>query len=214
MKIALFGANGWVGSTIAKEALDRGHSVTAIVRDPAKMTMTHEHLTVAGADACDPASVAKTAAGHDVAAAAIGGRQNAQHQVVPASAQGLLAGLASAGVPRLVWVGGAGSLEVAPGVRLVDTPAFPAEYKDEALAQSEALTVFRNGEHPVAWTYISPAIILAPGQRSGSYSSGGDQLLTNEKGESMMSVEDYAVAFVDEIERAAHQRTRISVTSK
>ncbi|MBI5647587.1 MAG: NAD(P)-dependent oxidoreductase [Ignavibacteriae bacterium] len=211
MNIALFGASGWVGGTILREALERGHSVTAIVRDPSKITFTHERLSVAAGDSADAASVASGARGHEVAAAAIGGRATAQHEVVPASAQALLAGLGQAGVPRLVWVGGAGSLEVAPGMRLVDTPQFPADYKAEALAQADALEVFRATETPVTWTVVSPAIMVLPGTRSGRYRSGGDQLLTNDKGESSISVEDYAAAFVDEIEKAANPGRRISV---
>jgi uncharacterized protein len=123
----------------------------------------------------------------------------------------MLAGLSRAGVKRLVWVGGGGSLEVAPGVRLVDTPAFPAEYKAEALAQAEALKLFRSSSGNVEWSYLSPPAIIQPGQRTGRYRTGTDQLLTDDKGESRISVEDYAVALMDEVERPARSRKRFTV---
>jgi putative NADH-flavin reductase len=211
MRIVVFGASGWIGGTVAREALDRGHTVTAIVRDPARLQLTHERLTVATGDVTDPTSVASVVAGHDAVAAAIGGRREAHHPVVPAAARALLTGLAQAGVKRLVWVGGGGSLEVAPGMRLIDTPQFPADWKPEASAQIEALQFFRASTGSVEWSYLSPPAIIEPGRRTGQYRAGGDQLLTDEKGESRISVEDYAVAFLDELEHPAHIRQRFTV---
>jgi hypothetical protein len=211
MRIAIFGATGWIGGTVAREALDRGHTVTAIVRDPARLQLTHERLTVATGDVTDPDSIVSVVAGHDAVVAAIGGRREAHHEVVPAAVRALLAGLSRAGVKRLVWVGGGGSLEVASGVRLIDTPQFPAEWKAEAVAQVEALGLFRASTGGVEWSYLSPPALIAPGQRTGRYRTGGDQLLTDEKGESRISVEDYAVALVDELERPAHVRQRFTV---
>ena len=211
MKIAIFGASGWIGGTITREALSRGHTVTAVVRDPARLQLTHERLTVATGDVTDPARVASVVAGHDAVAAAIGGRREGNHQVVPAAARALLTGLAQAGVKRLVWVGGGSSLEVAPGVRLFDTPQFPAEWKTEALSQIEALDIFRASRGNVEWSYLSPPLNIEPGQRTGQYRTGGDQLLKDEKGESRISVEDYAVAFLDELEYPTHIRQRFTV---
>lgn len=211
MQIAVVGANGWVGSTVVREALDRGHNVTAVVRDPARLAIAHEHLAVVAGDATEPTSIAAAVRGHDVVVGAISGRRDANNQSIPDSARGLLAGVGNAGVARLVWVGGAGSLEVAPGVRLVDTPQFPAEYKGEALAQGDALALFRAADGAVDWLYISPAIVIAPGQRTGSYRIGGDQVLANAAGESNISVEDYAAALLDELEQPKHNRQRITI---
>jgi len=211
MRIAVFGASGWIGGTVAREALDRGHTVTAIVRDPARLQLTHERLTVATGDVTDPTRVASVVAGHDAVAAAIGGRREAHHQVVPAAVRALLTGLAQAGVKRLIWVGGGGSLEVVPGMRLIDTPQFPADWKPEAAAQIEALQLFRASTGSVEWSYLSPPAIIEPGRRTDRYRAGGDQLLTDEKGESRISVEDYAVAFLDELEHPAHIRQRFTV---
>ena len=211
MKIAIFGASGWIGGTIAREALNRGHTITAIVRDPARLQLTHERLTVVTGDVTDPIRVASVVAGHDAVAAAIGGRREGNHQVVPAAVRTLLTGLPRAGVKCLVWVGGGSSLEVAPGVRLFDTPQFPTEWKAEALAQIEALQLFHASTGSVEWSYLSPPLNIEPGQRTGQYRTGGDQLLTAEKGESRISVEDYAVAFLDELEHPTHIRQRFTV---
>jgi putative NADH-flavin reductase len=211
MKIAIFGASGWIGGTIAREALNRGHTVTAIVRDPARLQLTHERLTVVTGDVTDLAKVASVVAGHDAVAAAIGGRREGNHQVVPAAVRALLTGLPQADVKRLVWVGGGSSLEVSPGVRLFDTPQFPAGWKTEALAQIEALDIFRTSTDTVDWTYLSPPLNIEPGQRTGRYRTGGDQLLSDEKGESRISVEDFAVAFLDELEYPTHIRQRFTV---
>ena len=211
MKIAVFGASGWIGGTITREALNRGHTVTALVRDPARLQLTHERLTVVTGDVTDPTKVASVVAGHDAVAAAIGGRREVHHEVVPTAARTLLTGLPQASVKRLVWVGGGSSLEVAPGVRLFDTPQFPAEWKTEALAQIEALQLFRASTSRVDWSYLSPPLNIGPGQRTGQYRTGGDQLLMDEKGESRISVEDYAVAFLDELEYPTHIRQRFTV---
>ncbi|EJN6830092.1 NAD(P)H-binding protein, partial [Vibrio cidicii] len=119
--------------------------------------------------------------------------------------------LPNAGVKRLLWVGGAGSLEVAPGVQLVTVPDFPAEYKDEALAQSQALQVFRNSDSPLNWTFVSPAAEIFPGEKVGQFRVGGDQLLTDTQGHSKISVADFASAMLDELETAKHAKQRISV---
>ena len=211
MKIAIFGASGWIGGTVAREALDRGHIVTAIVRDPARLQLRHERLTTMIGDVTDPTRVAAVVTGHDAVAAAIGGRREGHHEVVPAAVRSLLVGLPRAGVKRLVWVGGGGSLLVAPGVRLIDTPQFPAEWKAEASAQVQALELFRASTGGVEWSYLSPPAVIEPGQRTGRYRTGLDQLVTDEKGVSRISVEDYAVALLDELERPAHIRQRFTV---
>jgi putative NADH-flavin reductase len=124
-------------------------------------------------------------------------------------AHSLITGLVQAGVRRLVIVGGAGSLEVAPGVQLVDTPEFPAAWKGIALAHRDALDVFRTAE--LDWTYISPAAFIEPGKRTGSFRIGSNQLITDAQGNSRISNEDYAVALVDEVEKGNFIRRQMTV---
>jgi hypothetical protein len=126
-------------------------------------------------------------------------------------ARGLLAGLAQAQVLRLVTAGGAGSLVVPSGQRLVDTPDFHDEWKAEALAGSDALELFRTADDtPVNWTYISPGALLAPGERTGRYRTADDELLVDEHGRSHISMEDFAIAMLDEVEGDAHPRRRFT----
>jgi putative NADH-flavin reductase len=213
MKIVVFGAGGHVGRLVAEEALDRGHEVTAAVRHPESFDLAGGGLRVVAADALDPDSVASAAAGHDVAVSAIGPAEDSGPALLPEAARSLLAGLERAGVRRLMVVGGAGSLEVAPGVRLVDTPEFPEAWTGVALAAADALDVFRAADTPVDWTYVSPAVLLEPGERTGRYRVGGDQLLTDAEGNSRISTADYAIALVDEAENAEHLRERFTVAN-
>ncbi len=208
MKIALFGASGTIGQRIAQEALRRGHQVTAIVRDPAGVQISDPQLTVTQGNVLDPANVAQVAAGHDVVVSAISPRGQSL-QAVPDAAHSLLDGVKRAGVKRLVIVGGVGSLEVAPGLRLADTPDFPAAWKGIAQAHHEALDVYRQNSD-VDWAYASSAAFIAPGERTGTYRLGTDQLVTDEKGESRISAEDFAVALLDEIEQPRFSRQRFT----
>lgn len=211
MKIALFGATGRIGGTIAREALERGHTVTAIVRDPSRLELSHERLAVVTGEITDAASVAAAVAGHDAVAVAIGGRRDGRHDVVTDAVRAVLTGLPRGGVRRLVWVGGAGSLEVAPGVALIDSPDFPPDYLGEATPMVEALRIFRESSAEVDWTFMSPPILIEPGERTGHYRIGGDHLLFDDKGASRISMEDYAAAFIDELEHPAHVRRRFTV---
>ncbi|TAM36758.1 MAG: NAD(P)-dependent oxidoreductase [Burkholderiaceae bacterium] len=209
MKLFIFGATGMVGQALVQEALGRGHQVTAAARDTSKAVLP-AGVNVVQADAGSESEVRAAVAGHDAVLAAISGRKSG-HDTVPAIARNLLATLPLAGVPRLLWVGGAGSLEVAPGVQLVTTPNFPAAIKDEALGQGRALDAFRASASHLDWTFFSPAALMQPGERTGHYRVGGDQLLADASGNSRISVADFAVAMLDELERHAHPRTRISV---
>jgi len=211
MKIAVVGATGWIGGTVVREALARDHDVTAVVRDPSRLELEHDRLSVARGDVEDPAGLADALAGHDAVVVSVSGRKEGKHSLVPAAAGTVLAALPQAGVKRLVWVGGAGSLEGAAGVRLVDTPEFPDAYKPEALAQAEALAVFRAADGDVDWTYLSPAAVLVPGERRGTYRTGGDQVVADENGQSTISADDYAAALMDEVEHPAHVRQRFTV---
>lgn len=208
MKLIIFGAGGLLGSRLVTEALARDHEVTAVSRDASRLDDRGGRVRTASADATDPGSVATAAGGHDVAISAV--TQHDAPEVLVDAARGLLEGLAAAGVPRLVSVGGAGSLEVAPGRRLVDTPDFHEEWKPEALAASAALEVFREADTPVDWTFVSPGALLAPGERTGRYRLGLDTLLVDEHGDSHISMEDFAVAILDEVENPKHPRQRFT----
>ena len=214
MRIALFGAGGQIARRIAREALDRGHQVTAIVRDPATFRKYDDRLEVVQGDATDAASVARAAKGADAIVNAISPRPSPSGR--PASslvdgARAVIAGAKRAGIERLLAVGGASSLEVAPGVRLYDTPEFPEAYKAEAREGIDSLDVYRNESGDLDWTFISPAAEIGPGERTGKYRTGGDQLLADKDGKSFISYEDYAAALVDELERGRNLRRRMTV---
>ena len=203
MRIIVFGANGRQGSRLVTEALERGHEVTADVRSADRAENVDPRAPVVVGDALDPVQVAAVAARHDVAINATNGRH-------ADAARALLKGLSNAGVERLVIVGGASSLEVAPGVRLFDTPGFQEEWKPEAASGIESLEVYRSSDTPVAWTYVSPGAFLAPGERTGSYRTGGEQLLVGEDGSSAISMEDFAIALLDEVEEPTHPNQRFT----
>lgn len=209
MKFALYGAAGMLGRRLAREALDRGHSVTALVRHAGKLDFTHASLREVQADARDAADVARQAAGHDAVIVSISPRGDGGADGYLEAVDAVMAGCRAAGVTRLLWVGGAGSLEVAPGQLLIDQPGFPAEYKPEAAAALEALRRFR-AVTDLAWTFASPAALLAPGERRGKFKLGGDQLLTDAKGESRISAEDFAYACVYQLEKMGKIRQRFT----
>lgn len=208
MQIALFGAGGMIGSRIAKEALDRGHSVTAVSRDPAKLTLAHPEFHKALGDVLDPASITAAVLGHDAVISAFGPGQHGDAQDVVRAARALVAGVKPAGVKRLLVIGGAGGLEVRPGLQLVDTPEFPVAWKPVAIAHRDALAVYRGAD--LDWTYLAPAALIQPGVRTGRYRVAGDQLLTDAEGQSRISVEDFAVAMLDELEHPHHLRARFT----
>ena len=200
MKIALIGATGNAGSRILAELSRRGHLVTAIARNPQKVPAL-SGVTSAKADVGDVAGLAAAIKGHDVVISSVHFTASDPHK--------LIAAVREARIPRYLVVGGAGSLEVAPGVKLIDTPEFPAIYKAEAAAGGVFLDLLRQ-QSDLDWTYLSPSAVLSPGERTGKFRLGRDQLLTNDKG-SHISFEDYAVALADEVEKPAHSRQRFTV---
>ncbi|MGH8160227.1 MAG: NAD(P)-dependent oxidoreductase [Rhodanobacter sp.] len=211
MKIALFGATGHLGQGILDEALTRGYQVTAIVRDPARLAQRHDKLKVVTGDVAQPASWLDALRGVDAVVASLSARRDGNPDSVPANAGLLLDNLPKAGVKRLLWVGGAGTLEVAPGVKVIDDPHFPDAWKPEANAQGNALDVFRASKADVDWTYVSPAALIEDGERNGTYRVGGDQLLVDANDVSRITVADYAVALLDRIEQHDALRQRITV---
>ncbi|MDR9053617.1 NAD(P)-dependent oxidoreductase [Burkholderia multivorans] len=196
LNIALFGATGMIGSRIAAEAARRGHRVTALSRRPGA---AGDGSTAKAADLFDPASVAAALPGHDVVASAYGPKQDDAANVV-AAVKALVEGARRAGLKRVVVVGGAGSLEVAPGKQLVDTEGFPAEYKAVALAHRDALDYLKTVDD-LDWTFFAPAALIAPGERTGTFRTGTGKLIVDANGDSRISAEDYAVAFVDALEQ-------------
>ncbi|WP_017626773.1 NAD(P)-dependent oxidoreductase [Nocardiopsis chromatogenes] len=214
MKILLIGATGMIGSRVAAEALDRGHRVTAATRSGRTDALPPSPaLTSVALDVTVPARVAETAAGHDAVVSAVSPPRDGSDPTAPLLAmyRSLAEGLRTAGVPRLVVVGGAGSLRTASGADRVDTADFPAVYKAESLAQREVLRLLRAEVTDLDWTYISPADEIAPGDRTARFQLGGDELLFDANGRSFISAEDYAVALTDELEKSQAVRRRITV---
>ncbi|MGW3077785.1 NAD(P)-dependent oxidoreductase [Kitasatospora sp. NPDC001132] len=207
MRITVFGATGNVGSRVVAEALARGHRVTAVVRDPAKPHDLPSAAALAVGDARAPEDVARIAAGQDVVITATRPLPGSEHELAVAT-RGLLAGIAGTGV-RLLAVGGAGSLLVpgGGGTALVDSPD---EIRPIALACGEQLDLYRAADPEVDWTYLSPAAVLEPGVRTGRFRIGRDELLVDSAGDSAISMEDLAVALLDEAERPAHRRARFT----
>lgn len=201
MKIALIGATGNVGSRVAAEALSRGHQVTGISRHPERLA-AKPGLTAARGDTSEPDALARVLSGHDAVVSST--------RFQGGDARGLIAAVKKSGVKRLLVVGGAGSLEVAPGLALVDSPEFPAAYKPEASAGREFLRILR-GEDGLDWTFLSPSALFGPGERTGKFRLGGDRLLIGADGKSRVSMEDYAIALVDELEAPKHSRRRFTV---
>jgi putative NADH-flavin reductase len=214
MKIILFGATGNIGQRIAAEALRRGHEVVGVVRDPERVQSPDPRITLVQGDATDAASVARVAGGADAIVSAISPRPNSRGLPAPsltAAAKALLAGARKANVKRLLVVGGAGSLEVAPGKRLLDAPGFPDAYKAEAKEAADSLDVYRAEGEGTDWTFLSPAAEIHPGKRTGRYRTTGDRFIADDEGKSTISYEDYAVALMDEIERPKHTGERFGV---
>jgi putative NADH-flavin reductase len=211
MKVALIGPTGFVGSEVVKELLARGHEVVALARTPAKVE-PKPGLTVVQADAKDSAQVAAAVKGTDAVVNAFnpGWAVPNLYDEFLAGTRAIYAGTRASGVKRLLTVGGAGSLYIAPGVQLVDTPEFPAEWKNGALAAREALNLLRE-ETSLDWTFLSPAVHLEPGERRGSYRVSLDTPVMDSNGPAHISTADLAVAIVDELEQPQHIRRRFTV---
>jgi putative NADH-flavin reductase len=201
MNIAIIGATGNVGSRLLEEALRRNHSVTAIARKASAFT-ARANLTVHDIDVHDSTALAAVLKGHDAVFSSA--------RFATVTAADILGPVKQAGVKRLLVVGGAGSLEIAPGVALIDTPQFPAEYKPEASAGRDFLQALRQ-ENQLDWTFLSPSALFVPGQRTGAFRLGQDQLLSDADGKSWISMEDYAIAMLNELEQPAHVRQRFTV---
>jgi uncharacterized protein len=201
MRIAVVGASGNAGSRVTAELARRGHLVTAIARNPEKIA-AQANVTAKKGDVLDQAGLAQLLAGHDAAISSV--------HFLDSDPAKLIGAVSDSKVGRYVVVGGAGSLEVAPGVRLVTTPGFPAQYKAEAEQGAAFLDLLRT-EKQLNWTFLSPSALFTAGERTGKFRLGTDQLLAASDGKSWISFEDFAVALADEIERPAHIRQRFTV---
>jgi uncharacterized protein len=214
MKLIVFGATGNVGQRVVAEALRRGHEVEGVVRDPEAVQSPDPRVRLVKGDATRADSVAAVSRGADAVVSAISPRPNARGLPTPslaANSRALIKGLRDARVKRVLYVGGASSLEVAPGKALADLPDFPEAYREEAREGREALDIWRKEAKGLDWTYLSPAAEIAPGKRTGKYRTTDDKLLTDDKGKSFITFEDYAVAVLDELERPQHVARRFGV---
>jgi len=214
MRLVVFGATGNVGQRVVAEALRRGHEVVGVVRDPKAVESPDQRVKLVKGDATNADSIAKIVRGADAVVSAISPRPNARGLPAPslaANSRALIKGLRDAKVKRVLYVGGASSLEVAPGKALADTPDFPEIYREEARDGREALAIWRTEAEGLGWTYLSPAAEIAPGNRTGKYRTTDDKLLVDDNGKSFITFEDYAVAVLDELERPQHLAKRFGV---
>lgn len=214
--IVLIGASGYAGSAILVEALNRGHKVTAVVRNPEKITLKNENLTVVKVDVSDPDALAAVAKGKDAVISAYNPGWTNPHiyedtlRVYPE----ILEGVRRSGVKRLLIVGGAGTLFVKPGLRLMDSGSLPEEWLPGVKGLGEFFLNTLSKVTDLDWVFLSPAANLGnltKGIRTGRYRTGKDDLLVDDKGQSFISVEDYAVAMIDELEKPQHHRERFTV---
>lgn len=208
MNVALYGATGKAGSRILKELVSRGHRVTAIVRDPAKLPHPGPQVAVKQDDLSDPARIAAAINGAEVVVSAYGPPPENPEAIVGVTRRQVEA-LGRGARVRLIVVGGAGGLSVGPGVALVDSPHFPEAFKPIARAHVEAFNVLKDSS--IEWTYLAPAAYFVPGERTGRFRLGKDRLIADAQQESRISMEDYAIALVDEIEKPQHIRQRFSI---
>jgi hypothetical protein len=212
MRIAVIGASGWLGGAIAREALSRGHEVTAIARNPERLSEL-DGADVRGFDATDAEGLPAVIAGHDTVVSAVTDRSGPERSMIPRVVGALIAAVPAAGVPRLAVVGGGGSLLDGEGRRFIDAPGFPEEYRTEAQAGAEALELLRHAPPELDWTYLSPPPEnLIPGEKRGGYTvRGDDRPVTDASGESGITSGDLAAAMVDELEHPQFSRRRFTV---
>ncbi len=210
-EFVLLGASGFVGSAILKEALDRGHLVTAVLRNQGHLNPSQK-LKIQITDVYDSVALAAVIVGHDALISAFnpGWKDPTLYADQIRGTTSILKAVKSAAIKRVLWVGGAGGLEVKPGVRVVDAPEFPAAIKPGSLATIEALDQLRR-ESALDWSFLSPSANMKPGARTGQFRLGNDQLLVDSSGHSNISVQDYAVAMINELEHPAHIRKRFTV---
>ena len=215
MKIALIGGSGFVGSAVLTEALSRGHYVTAIVRNPDNIKTKNPNLKIVKADALKENEIEEAVKGNNIVISAYNSgwtNPDIYNEFIKGSLS-IQEAVKKSGVKRLIVVGGAGSLYTSQNIQLVDTPQFPAEWKEGAKAARDYLNILKK-EQGLQWTFLSPAVEMhhgTSGLRKGSYRSGLENPVFDENGKSIISVEDIAVAIIDEVENSKHIRERFTV---
>ena len=205
MNVVLYGATGKAGSRILNELIERGHKVTAVARNVSNLPAT---VGSKQDDLKDVDKIAAIIAGADAVVSAYGPPPDDTDQLLGVTER-QIAAVKKAGNVRLIVVGGAASLEVAPGVSLLASGHVPAPWVPIATSHAKAYKLLQNSD--INWTYFSPAGFFEPGKRTGKFRLGINELITDEKGESRISLEDYAIALVDELEKPAHERARFSI---
>ena len=212
-KIVLIGASGFIGSAILKEALDRGFKVIAVVRHPEKIKTVHKDLIVRQSDVSSADAVAEVCKGADAVISAYnpGWKNPDIAKETTLVYKAILEGVRKAGVKRFLVVGGAGSLLISPGKRIMDSGLIPESYLPAVRALADVYLIDLTAEKSIDWVFFSPAGIIEPGQRTGKFRLGKDDMIVNEKGESKISVQDYAVAMIDEVEKPTHHRERFTI---
>ena len=211
--IVLIGASGFVGSAILNEALERGHNVIAVVRHPDRIKTVHQRLTVKQTDVSSAYSVAEVCKGADAVISSYNpGWKNPEiARETKMVYKAIIEGVKKAGVKRLLVVGGAASLFVSPGKRLMDAGIIPESFQPAVRALADVYLIDLKAENNIDWVFFSPAGIIEPGLRTGKFRLGKDDLVVDEKGESKISAQDYAVAMIDELEKPAHHRERFTI---
>jgi len=212
-EIVLIGASGFVGSAILKEALDRGFKVKAVVRHPEKIKTVHKDLIVRQSDVSSADAVAEVCKGADAVISAYnpGWKNPDIAKETTLVYKAILEGVRKAGVKRFLVVGGAGSLLISPGKRIMDSGLIPESYLPAVRALADVYLIDLTAEKSIDWVFFSPAGIIEPGQRTGKFRLGKDDMIVNEKGESKISVQDYAVAMIDEVEKPSHHKERFTI---
>jgi putative NADH-flavin reductase len=211
MKTALIGATGFIGSHILQEAAAREHEVTALVRHPERVP-AHALVTARKADVYAPDELASLLSGHEAVISAFSADKGPAdfYERMVEGAKNIITATKDAAVPRLLVVGGAGSLEIAPGRQVLDEPDFPKDWLGGARGTREFLYLLQK-DPDLDWTFLSPAQVIQPGERTGKFRLGQDQLLTDDQGKSLISLQDYAVAMIDELEKPQHTRQRFTL---
>jgi len=199
MRVLLLGASGRIGRRVATELLDRGHEVTGVSRSGTVEGVEDDSFVAVAGDAADPDAVARLATGHDAVASALGPSEGEDPTVLVDLLDAVVEGTRRASVGRLVWTGGAGGLRVGPDTRLVETEEFPDEWEPVARAAIDAYENLAEADD-LAWTYLAPAALIEPGERTGEYRTAEGELVADEDGDSYISMEDFAVALADLLE--------------
>ncbi len=205
MNVLLLGASGRIGRRTAAELLDRGHDVTGVSRSGTVSEIDSEAFVVVAGDATVSEDVAKLVTGHDAVVSTLGPSGDMSPDILTEMVSAVIDGMHRGAVDRLVWTGGAGGLMVDPETMLIETADFPEEWKPVASAAIDAYEILSEADD-LAWTYVAPAAMIQPGDRTGEYRTADRELVADAEGESHISMEDFAVALVDELEseRAVH----------